>query len=215
MIEPYYQDQYSAIYCGDCRDIAPQLEAVDLALTDPPYGINYNHSGGGKGVHQRRNLVPVIGDDKPFNPSLLLSFPNVICFGADHYADKLPATGRWLAWDKLDGLLSFDSFSDVEFAWHSKKGASRIFRYLWKGVCQAGEKGLGRVHPTQKPVALMKWCILQAGSDIQTVLDPYMGSGTTLVAAKQLGIRSIGIEISEKYCEIAVKRLAQGVLEFA
>jgi len=212
-VKPYYEQDGITIYHGDCREVLPTLAPVDLVLTDPPYGIGYTKGSGGKGKHTRRNFAPVFGDDKPFDPSCLLEFSNVICWGADHYVQRLPE-GRWLVWDKLDGLASFDSFSDVEIAWHSKKGASRIYRFLWKGICQAGDKQWGRVHPTQKPVPLMKWCILQAGQ-VQTVLDPFMGSGTTLRAAKDLGLKAIGIEIEEKYCEIAAKRLAQQVLEFA
>lgn len=209
MIKPYYQDDFCIIYNADCREILPELDPVDLILTDPPYGINYVHSGGGKGAHPRRIVEPVTGDDRPFDPSFLLSYPNVITWGADHYASRLPE-GRWLVWDKLNGVESFDSFSDVEIAWHSKNGASRIFRFLWKGICQQ-EKAFGtgkRFHPTQKPIALMKWCISQAGK-IQSLCDPFMGSGTTLRAAKDLGLKSIGIEIEKKYCDIAIERLRQ------
>lgn len=207
----YYQDEQSTIWCGDCRKILPTLE-VDCIVTDPPYGINYVKGAGGKGKHNRRNCQPVIGDKEPFNPTMLLTYPNVIMWGADHYANRLPE-GRWLVWDKLNGLESSDSFSDVEIAWHSKKGASRIYRYLWKGICQAGDKQIGRVHPTQKPLPLMIWCIIQAGT-MQSLCDPYMGSGTTLRAAKNLGIKAIGIEIEERYCEIAANRLAQQVMPF-
>jgi site-specific DNA-methyltransferase (adenine-specific)/modification methylase len=209
-MKPYYQDEWATIYHADCREILPQLAPVDLVLTDPPYGIGYVQSGGGKGKHTRRNCTPVVGDDRPFDPAPLLNFSNVIMWGADHYAQRLPE-GRWLVWDKLNGLDSFDSFSDVEVAWHSKKGAARIYRYLWKGICQAGDKQWGRVHPTQKPVPLMIWCIKQAGK-VASILDPFMGSGTTLRAAKDLGIKSIGIEIEERYCEIAVNRLRQEIL---
>jgi site-specific DNA-methyltransferase (adenine-specific)/modification methylase len=209
MLKPYYQDDWATIYHGDCRDVLPMLEPVDLVLTDPPYGINYAHSGDGRGKHSRRNVERITGDNDPFDPSFLLSHPNVIMWGADHYAQRLPE-GRWLVWDKLNGLDSFDTFSDVEIAWHSKKGASRIFRLLWKGILQ-GEKEFGvgkRWHPTQKPISLMAWCIKQAGA-VSSLCDPFMGSGTTLRAAKNMGIKSTGIEIEERYCQIAVERLRQ------
>lgn len=155
-----------------------------------------------------------MGDNEPFDPSLLLTFDNVITWGANHYARRLPERGMWLAWDKLNGLESFDSFSDVEFAWCSRKGADRIFRYRWKGIIQDGEKGQRKHHVSQKPLALMKWC-LGFFPDAQMVLDPYMGSGSTLRAAKDLGRKAIGIEIEERYCEIAAKRLMQSVMVLA
>lgn len=212
---PYYDDGQVTIYHGDCRDILPRLDGVDLVLTDPPYGIAFQKGRSGNAVKGRkslrRNPDPIAGDAEPFDPSLILSFPNVVTWGANHYAKRLPDGGRWLVWDKLDGMETFDSFSDVEIAWCSDKGADRIFRYLWKGVCQAGEKGAPKFHVSQKPLALMKWC-LSFFPDAEVVVDPYMGSGTTLRAAKDLGLRAIGIELEERYCEIAVKRLAQSVL---
>ena len=213
MIKPYYEESGIVIYNCDCREILPSLSSVDLVLTDPPYGISYQHSGGGKGKHSRRICEPVAGDAEPFDPAVWLTFPEAILWGANHYASRLPES-RWLAWDKLDGLEAYDSFSDVEFAWRSGGPAKdRIFRYMWKGICQAGEKS-PRLHPTQKPEALMRWC-LSLAPNAQTVLDPYMGSGTTLRAAKDLGRKAIGIEISEEYCRIAVERLRQETLDFS
>lgn len=210
MSKPYYQDHYCTIYHGDCREIKP--DGVDAIISDPPYGIGHVHSGGGKGKHNRRNLSLIVGDFEPFDPARWLTYKTVILWGADHYAYRLPR-GRWLVWDKLDGLESFDDFSDIEVAWHNRPGAARLFRYLWKGICQAGDKEGGRQHPSQKPTPLMRWCIEQAG-ETSLILDPYMGSGTTLRAAKDLQRKAIGIEIEERYCEIAANRLAQEVLAF-
>lgn len=212
-MKPYYDSGGIQIFVGDCRAVLPRL-CADTILSDPPYGINFVKGSGGKGKHDRRNLEPIAGDREPFDPAFLLEdYPRVCLWGADHYAARLPH-GRWLAWDKLDGLKSFDSFSDVEFAWVKGQGAARIFRYLWKGICQAGDKDGGRSHPTQKPVPLMQWCLSMLGKpqELGVVCDPYMGSGTTLVAAKDLGLSAIGIEIDERYAEIAAKRLSQGVL---
>lgn len=163
--------------------------------------------GGGRGRHTRRNaLMPIVGDDLDFDPAPWLEFDNVIMWGADHYAQRLPH-GRWLAWDKLDGMESWDSFSDVEYAWHSKRGAARLFRLMWKGIVsvKAGEEAT-RSHPTQKPIALMKWCIEQAGNPA-TILDPYMGSGTTGVAAMLAGKKFVGVEIDERYFDLALVRI--------
>lgn len=199
----------ATLYLGDCRDILPTLPKVDAVVTDPPYGINYKRgAGGGRGKASSnsfsRNLEPVFGDDKPFDPEPLLGFPEVILWGANHYSARLPH-GRWLAWDKLAGQLEFDDFSDVEFAWMKGRGKDRIFSHLWKGICQASEKGERRDHPTQKPVALMKWCVGLTSGDM--LVDPFMGSGTTGVAAVQMGRSFIGVEIDPRHFEIACRRI--------
>jgi site-specific DNA-methyltransferase (adenine-specific)/modification methylase len=195
----------ATLYLGDCRDVLPTLSGVDAVVTDPPYGIGHIKGTSGNGKHDRRNSDRIMGDDVSFNPVPWLGFPDVLLFGADHYAFALPR-GRWLIWDKLDGVSSFDSFSDVEVAWLNRPGAARIFRHLWKGICQASGKDEGRDHPTQKPVPLMEWCL---SFTVGTVLDPFMGSGTTGVACARLGRRFIGVEINENYFNIAVKRIEQ------
>lgn len=205
------------LWHGDCREILPALEACAI-VSDPPYGIGFVKGSGGrpgrgytKSQEERcRNSAPIFGDDAPFDPSHLLRFDPVILFGADHYAQRLPR-GRWLAWDKLGGQAPYgDSFSDVEYAWHNKTGAARIFRMVWKGMCQGAgkDKGTKRTHPTQKPVDLMEWCIEQAGRP-ETVCDPYMGTGATGVAAVNLGLHFIGIEIHGPYFEEACRRIEQ------
>ena len=214
MVKPYYEEPGITIYHGDCRDILPSLPKVDLVLTDPPYGIGYSHGkGGGKLARSTQfDHHPIIGDDKPFDPKPFLNYPEVILWGANHYASRLPDSAHWLIWDKRDGICTNDQ-SDCEMAWVKGKGNARIFRHLWNGMLKASEQGEKRVHPTQKPVELMQWCIQNITTNTyQTILDPFMGSGTTLRAAKDLGRKAIGIEIEEKYCEIAVKRLAQEVL---
>lgn len=204
------------LWLGDCRELLATLAGVDAVVSDPPYGIAHVKGEGGKGKHNRRNIAPIAGDAEPFDPSPLLTFGNVLIWGAEHYAARLPAdSGRWLAWNKLDDMESFDSFSDVEFAWHSRKGAARIFSFKWKGIAsvKAGEEP-GREHPTQKPVALMRWCIEQAQVPKGgLVLDPYMGSGTTGVAAVKLGRRFTGIEIDAGYFDIACRRIEAALRE--
>jgi len=204
------------LWHGDCREVLPLLPPSVVIVSDPPYGIGYVKGHGGRPgtgysksqAERTRNSAPIIGDDEPFKPGHLLTFEQAILFGADHYAQELPR-GRWLAWDKLGGQDSYgDSFSDVEYAWHSKTGAARIFRMVWKGMCQGAgkDKGTRRTHPTQKPVDLMEWCIEQAGRPA-VVCDPYMGTGATGVAAMNLGLRFVGVEIHRPYFDIACERI--------
>lgn len=203
----------ATLYLGDCREVLPLLPDGAGIVSDPPYGIGYVHGkGGAGGCHALgrdapNNAAPLHGDDKPFDPEQLLRFDPVVIFGADHYAQRLPR-GRWLAWDKLAGKEPWDTFSDVEFAWMNRPGAARIFRLMWKGLCQGAgkDKGTKRTHPTQKPVALMEWCIEQAGRPA-VVCDPYMGTGATGVAAVNLGLLFIGVEIERKYFDIACERI--------
>lgn len=197
------------LYLGDCLEILPTLPKVDAVITDPPYGIGYIHSGGKtKGVAgpSRHAGVAITGDDRPFNPSVLLDFENVILWGADHYSGSLPITGRWLIWDKRCGVTPERDQADCEIAWHSKKGVSRMFRHVWDGMIKDSEKGEPRVHPTQKPIILMQWCIEQSMT-AGVVFDPFMGSGTTGVACANLGRKFIGIEIEPKYFDIACERI--------
>lgn len=201
----------ATLYLGDCREIAPTLPRPTAVISDPPYGIAYEKGAGGKaGAYAgpvKRNIEPIAGDADPFDPTPWIGAADaVLLWGANHYAQRLPH-GRWLAWNKLGGMEPWDSFSDVEFAWHNQRGAERIFSHLWKGLCQAGA-GERRDHPTQKPVALMRWCIEQAKVPPGgVILDPYMGSGSTGVAAVEMRHPFIGIEIEEQYFSIACRRI--------
>jgi len=200
-------------------EILPQLEPVDLVLTDPPYGIGFQIKEQVVGQGHRRIKMggkpPIFGDDKPFDPSHLLMFNRCILFGANYYANKLPPSGGWIIWDKTGGGRGpNNTFADVELAWSNIWKTPKIFHHLWKGLVRDSEAGERVLHPTQKPISLMSWCLTLATIENQIVLDPYMGSGPILRAAKDLGRKAIGIEIEEKYCEIAVKRLQQEVLTF-
>lgn len=213
-MKPYYEHGGVTIYHGDCREILPVIGAPDLLLGDPPYGVaerTDRRSNGRSGKAQCNDFAPVHGDDEPFDPSHLIGFNRVVLFGANYFADRLPASPTWLVWDKREGILENDN-ADCEVAWSNLGGPARIFRHAWAGMIKASEKTERRVHPTQKPVALMAWIISRWTERGQLVVDPYMGSGPTLRAAKDLGRRAIGIEIEERYCEIAAKRLAQEVL---
>jgi site-specific DNA-methyltransferase (adenine-specific) len=227
-LTPYYDDGVCTIYLGDCREVLPALDVrPDLVLADPPYGVNEgtdrftkargSFGRGGKNW-PARDFDPVHGDDQPFDPTHLLGYPHLILFGANYYADRLPTSPSWIIWDKLDGLTSkrpvgFNDNADCELAWTNLGGPARLFRHRWTGLLQGSEIGEPRVHPTQKPVALMRSILDWRTQPGDLILDPYMGSGPVLRAAKDLGRRAIGIEIEERYCEIAAKRLAQEVLD--
>jgi site-specific DNA-methyltransferase (adenine-specific) len=213
-MKPYFQDESVTIYHADCRDILPLLPKVGLVLTDPPYGIahptDYASRGRGK-LANCRDYAPVYGDDGPFDPAAWLGMDvPLILWGGNHYASRLPDSDGWLVWDK-QRPEALDQ-STCELAWTNCIHGVRIFHWLWNGMMRRGDEDL--VHPTQKPVALFKWC-LQWLSDARLILDPFMGSGTTLRAAKDLGRKAIGIEIEEKYCEIAAKRMSQSVMALA
>lgn len=212
---PYYSEAGITIYHGDCREILPRLRR-DLAIVgDPPYGMSLGKiSGIGRSKATRAlDDYSVLGDGEPFDPSHLLGYPAIILWGGNHYAGRLPSARKWLVWDKREGGTSDDQ-ADCELAWTNLAGPERLFAHRWRGMIKASERDERRVHPTQKPVALMAWCIGHVPDELQ-VCDPYMGSGTTLRAAKDLGRRAIGIELEERYCEIAANRLRQGVLNFS
>ena len=208
-VKPYFTDSTGTItiYHGDCREILPSLKA-DVVVTDPPYGIGYEASR----YANARHAGIMTGDGEEFDPSVLieLSMPSVI-WGGNNFAHRLPR-GGWLCWDKrtheaADAILG----APFELAWCSIPTKFKIIRCLHGGAVNADGPG-PRFHPTQKPLAVMRWSITQLPDG--SVLDPFMGSGTTLRAAKDLGRRAIGIEIEERYAEIAAKRLAQEVLPF-
>jgi len=205
-MKPYYQDQWATIYLGDCREILPTLPKVDLVLTDPPYGIlSENGSAATRRFNKNKDNGVVAWDVKPsdyFFENLRCKALSIMIWGGNHF--DIGPTNGWLVWDKQnDGR----NFGEAEYCWTNLKFAPRIHRE--RSINIDGE----RKHPTQKPIKLMEWCIGFA-PESKSILDPFMGSGTTLVAAKNLNRKSIGIEIEEKYCEIAAKRLSQGVFNF-
>lgn len=198
--KPYYEDEARGIviYCGDCRDILPHLPKVDLLLTDPPYGIADKMQGGTWG--KQYGDVYKQWDATPADPKAFIELAQASVIWGGNYLE-LPASRGWLIWDKtLRGM----TFADCELCWTNADMNSRVFSYMQPNGFLKQE----RHHPTEKPLALMRWC-LGFFPKAETVLDPFMGSGTTLVACKQLGRKCIGIELEEKYCEIAVRRLAQ------
>lgn len=217
-MRPYYEKAGVTIYHGDCRAVLPLLtERPRLVLADPPYGVGIGDKSGGT---RTRLAVAgddyyVVGDDEPFDPAHLLALQTpTILWGANHFADKLPPSPSWFVWDKRDGTTSDDN-ADCELAWTNLGGPARMYTHLWRGMIKASERDQRRLHPTQKPVALMRWCLQRAGlKPGNLVLDPYMGSGPVLRAAMDLGLRCIGIELEERYCDIAARRLSQEVMQF-
>jgi len=212
------------LYLGDCLEIAPTLQGVDALISDPPYGMkldtdNSRFSGGtpesikrrGSGMIGTGNGKAIIGDDKPFDPAPWLEYPKVVLFGSNHFGMRLPV-GTKLIWIKRNDA-GFGSFlSDAEEAW--MKGGCGIY---CKRICPNKGGSQNRVHPCQKPVSLMAWCMDKAKvPEGATALDPYMGSGSTIIAAIRTGRKAIGIEKDPEHFKTAVERiqreLAQGDL---
>ena len=195
----------ATLYLGDCREVLPTLGKVDAVVTDPPYGISYK-SPSGCGRTARGDYPIIHGDTAPFDPQPWLAFPQVVMFGANHFASRLPDSAKWLVWDKRDGMKPNNN-SDCELAWVKSGGSARLIRHLWNGMLKATERNERRVHPTQKPVAVMEWVLNQTTKPNDLVLDPYLGSGTTGVACANLGRKFVGIEIDETYFNIACDRI--------
>lgn len=192
------------LYNADCREVLPTLAKVDAVITDPPYGIGRDgqiKTTGGNGGRKAYEFMGWDGsrpDDETIT-AIVGAGDTVILWGGNYFSDLLPPSMRWLVWDKGQRINQ----SDGELAWTSMQQALRI--------CTMNRVELltdGAEHPTQKPVKLMRWCIEQAGNP-QTILDPFMGSGTTGVAAVQMGRSFIGIEREPKYFDIACKRIEQ------
>ena len=213
------EEYLNKIICGDCLEVMKKLpdKCVDLVLTDPPYGIdigkmNFTNSTTG-GVCKRNDYKGKADWDKTtptkeyFDEIIRISREQII-FGGNYFTEYLPSSGCWLVWDKRTDDKYSNDFADLEMAWTSFKKPSRIIRYLWSGMLQGNMKDKEkREHPTQKPVPVIKQILNKFSDANDTILDPFLGSGTTAVAAAQLGRNFIGIEISKEYCDIAEQRL--------
>ncbi len=195
---------------GGCLDVLRGMESgsVDAVVTDPPYGLRE-----ARGRNKSRGLLATskdygfsTWDDNPCSPELIAEMRRVsrwqIIFGGNFF--ELPPASCWLVWDKQNGETDF---ADCELAWTNLRKATRLIQYRWHGMIR-DEKG-PRVHPTQKPVAVMLWCIRHLPPDCQTILDPFMGSGTTGVACVREGKRFIGIEAEQNYYAIARRRIEE------
>jgi site-specific DNA-methyltransferase (adenine-specific) len=194
----------ATLYLGDCMDILPTLNKVDAVITDPPYGIEGTWSGGNSSGWGKFRGEAEKWDIRPewFADWCLTTDSKLVIWGGNYF--KLPISGSWFVWDKV--VREFTS-GHCELAWTNLKKPVKAFN------CSHGEVATeGKIHPTQKPLALMKWCIEQAGKP-ENILDPFMGSGTTGVAAIQMGCKFIGIEREPKYFEAACQRMEQAVAQ--
>jgi len=228
----------ATLYLADCKDILPTLDPVDAVVTDPPYGtgmVNRGIIGSDPTDQSKRNsrknkyghefygrqFAPKDWNNKLAKSELMQAVVGkgkyAIIFGGNYY--NLPPCSKWLIWDKQNDETDF---ADAELAWTNLKGQTRIKRYLWNGFCiQNGtRRGPNAVnyeqrghHPTQKPLGVMEWCIEQLPDGVDTILDPFMGSGTTGVAALWMGKKFIGIEREADYFETACKRILAASLD--
>ena len=215
------------VLCGDSTseaDVSRLMngEKADMVFTDPPYGIkvvsNTSVGGGGalkfggkkgKIVNSTKGFAEIIGDDttdtarKFYNTCVALGFKNFIIFGGNYFTDFLPPSMGWIVWYKKNT----GNFADFEMAWTSYNKASRLYEYLWNGLSRQGSRELElvkRVHPTQKPVGLNMEILKNYEHSL--IFDGFLGSGSTLIAAEQLGRKCYGMEISPAYCDVIVKR---------
>lgn len=211
----------ATLYLGDCMDILPTLPKADAVITDPPYGIGESHkrnASRGKPFGSRVDGKNTKGtfvaptdygeyewDHVPASglqiTACIEAATAAVIWGGNYFG--LPAASKWLVWDKENS----GDFADCELAWTNLPGAVRIFRHMWNGMLRASERNAPRVHPTQKPIALMEWCITQAGEP-QSILDPFMGSGSTGIACVNMGRKFVGIEIEPRYFENACERIS-------
>jgi DNA modification methylase len=216
------------LLCGDSTDVLAVERLMDgvtpeMVYTDPPYGISIVQGGkvggggafGGKknekadksNIIQSSNFAPIINDDSIDTAVEAISIIKTlgagveIIWGGNYYASALPNSSCWIVWDKENT----GNFADAELAWTNQPSAVRIFKHMWNGMVKASERGQKRVHPTQKPVALAEWCFENYG-DPKTVLDLFLGSGSTLIACEQTRRDCYGMELSPAYCDVIVKR---------
>lgn len=213
------------ILVGDSRDpeqIARlmQGERADAVVSDPPYGMrldtSFSYSKGNEAmaIKPTKGYAPVVGDDADFDVSWIFttfsSAKEVFLFGADYYVDTLPRFGKdggWMVWDKKnESLRNVLGLADFELIWSKQRHKRRVYNFLWNGALGTeSEDTKGRVHPTQKPVRLLEAIIAEYVEGL--IVDPYLGSGATMIAADRCGARCFGIEIEPKYADVCLKRI--------
>jgi len=165
---------------------------------------------GGEGVIKPRLYHPIINDDRPFDPTWLLALAEVcILFGANHYASRLPDSPAWLVWEK--GVSDQSTFSACELIWSNVGNHIRRYEWRWSGMIRAGDRDVemaDRIHPTQKPVGLLESIICDFTDERDVIIDPYLGSGTVMLAAARTNRICVGGELDSAYCAVALQRMA-------
>lgn len=220
MLKPYYQDKWVTIYNGDCREILPHLEPVDLVLTDPPYGVGFKGKVN-KNIKHTDGYADKFGDDETFMKAVVV--PVIERFKEQRTAVFMSNRNLWLFPPARDIGCFYVQFGGGVGPW----GFGSVNLVLFYGTDPYLQRGMGsrpnswlvseiaetNGHPCPKPVGWICKLIVRTSFDGETILDPFLGSGTTCYCAKKLNRKSIGIEIEEKYCEIAAKRCCQEVME--
>lgn len=214
--------EVNKVYCMDALELLKQMpdKSVDLIITDPPYGINIpiESIGGSKNADSTK-FVKVDNWDNNIPSELVFKemfrvSKNQIIFGGNYFTAYLPPSGCWIVWDKRCNITPQRSYADCELIWTSFKQPSRIIRFLWDGFIQDEKNKIKekRLHPTQKPVEVLRDLLNIFSEENSLILDPYIGSGSTALACKQLRRNFIACDINKEYVEIAQKRLSQNVL---
>lgn len=222
-MKPYFENKSGKLFHADCLDIMATLGRVDLILTDPPYGLSLGNCGANLGIKGSAG----IGKTKKYNKShtawdtkrpdsiyfdtMFDVSINQIIWGANYFLDCLPPSRCYIVWYKRQGLPPQD-FADCEIAWASYDRNAIVYNCRWHGFIR-DSKEKKDYHPTQKPLNVMMFCLQEFSNSSELVLDPFAGSGTSLLAAQKLDHSYIGIEKSERFCEIAAKRLEQNALQ--
>lgn len=227
-MKPYYQNGGITVYCCDSKELIQNNLSFGAVISDPPWGTDTQcnarrftrkNSPWWKNVDNSKVVAHqnIKGDMEEFDPRPWINVPSIL-WGANNFTKWLPHSNGWLIWDKRKKIEEIAEkgwpLGEAELAWTNVIGSTRVFRNLWAGLLRSTERG-AFYHPTQKPVELMEWCINFIQDKDLVILDPFMGAGSLLVAAKNKGRRAIGCEIEESYCEVAVERLRQEVINFS
>jgi DNA modification methylase len=189
-----------------------EFVGVDAVVTDPPWGVNQDNNNTRLTTCSTATNIQyasIKGDEDPFDPTPWLKYPRVCFFGANCFSDKLPK-GSWLIWVKKRESLWGKFLADAEVAWYNRGWGTYLFAHEWHGYLKASERSVSRIHQHQKPVAVMEWVMTRMGLEPgQTVLDPYMGSGSTGIAALNLGLNFIGVEKKQEIFDLTHKRFIE------